>query len=87
MHGFWWLGFHEEKKAAEEEVLKVESHESRERPSWFSAQMAGNREMLRNKRKIVIALLDMMRLVLCYSSLSLIILPKLVTTYSSDCFH
>lgn len=39
--------------------MKVESHESRERPSWFRAEMAGNREMLRNKRIIVIALADM----------------------------
>lgn len=60
MHGFWWVGFHEEKKVAEEEELKVESHESRDRPSWFKAEMDGNKEILRNKRKIVITLLDIM---------------------------
>lgn len=43
--------------------MKVESHERRERPSWFRADMAGNREMLRNKRIIVMALVDMMRLI------------------------
>ena len=63
MHGSWSAGFHEEKKVAEEEELKAESHESRERPSWFRAEVAGNREILRSKRIIVIALLDMMRLI------------------------
>lgn len=67
LHGFWWVGFHEEKKVAEEEELKSESHESRERPSWFKAKMAGNMEMLRKMKNIVIiALLDMMRLVLTH---------------------
>ncbi|KAK3028860.1 hypothetical protein RJ639_038545, partial [Escallonia herrerae] len=39
------------KKAAEEELM-VESHDSRERPSWFKAEMVGNRDMLRNKRNM-----------------------------------
>jgi hypothetical protein len=74
LHGFWWLGSHVEKKVDEKEELKVESHESREWPSWFKAEMAGKIEMLRNKRKIVIALLDIMRSVLSTTVLSHLII-------------
>ncbi len=69
MHGLLWVGFHEEKNVAEGDELKAESHESRERPSWFKAEMAaGKIKMLRRKKTIVIALLDMMRLVLLHCS-------------------
>lgn len=49
------------KKVAEEEELNVESHESRERPSWFKAKTDSKREMLSNKRRTVIKLPDMIR--------------------------
>ena len=64
MHGFLWFGFHEEKRvlAEEEEELEFEIHESRERPSWFKAKIFGNRETLRNKRRIVALLLQLIAL-------------------------
>lgn len=62
MHGLLWVGSHEWKKVAEEDELNAESHESRERPSWFKAEMAGNIKMLRHKIKVMTALLDMMKL-------------------------
>lgn len=55
------VGSHEEKAAIELEELKVESHDSREWPSWFRAEMDGHKEILRNKIKRVNALVDMMR--------------------------
>ena len=42
------------------EELKVESHESRERPSWFREEMNGNKEIVRNKIRKFNALFDMM---------------------------
>lgn len=41
--------------------MKVESHERRERPSWFREEMYGKREMLRNKRNMVMGLVDMVK--------------------------
>lgn len=61
MQGSWSVGSHEEKAETELEELNVESHDSRERPSWFRAEMEGHKEILRNKIKRVNAFLDMMR--------------------------
>lgn len=70
MQGFWSVGSHEKKKLAEDEELKVDSHDRRDRPSWFKARIVGDRHMPINKRNEVITLLDMMQIVLCYCSVS-----------------